>query len=194
MSRESNRLWKQRNVDRNRELNRRANQAYLDRNPERREKMREHRRKWPGTQTPEYKAQQSAYHKQWRKNTKRKRFYMNYMAIPGIKLDPTDRKIDKGIQVAIITDVVCDHFKLPFREIQARTRKREIVVPRQMLMWLIKKYTNWTWKAIGDHFQQDHSTVIHSFQVVNDLCDTDPSYLVLRQRLEQKIQRRNVNN
>lgn len=62
-------------------------------------------------------------------------------------------------------------------KLKRKTRKREIVQPRQISMFLAKNLTRYSLKTIGIHFGgKDHTTVIHSCQVVKDLMDTDELY------------------
>ena len=56
-------------------------------------------------------------------------------------------------------------------------------------MYLAKMFTKNSLKTIGEHFGgRDHTTVIHSFQTVKDLMDTDIMYRESVMELQQKIQ------
>ncbi len=80
----------------------------------------------------------------------------------------------KVISIDKIIDVVTEFFKIKVTEIKGKTRLREVVVPRQIAMYLAKEYTPLSLKAIGYHFGgRDHSTVIHAIQTANDLIDID---------------------
>ena len=53
---------------------------------------------------------------------------------------------------------------------KAKSRKRELVHPRQVAMYLAKEKTDLSLKSIGYHFGgRDHSTVIHAVQTISDL-------------------------
>jgi chromosomal replication initiator protein len=48
-----------------------------------------------------------------------------------------------------------------------KTRKQEVVIARQVAMYLAKELTNCSLKTIGLNFGgRDHSTVIHAYQTV----------------------------
>ena len=99
------------------------------------------------------------------------------------------QQIDREITVESIQKLVADHFELPVEKLAGKTRKRQIVIARQMSMYLAKKLTDQSLKAIGDHFGgRDHSTVIYSVRTVQDLLDTDPRYKVTLEELEKKIE------
>jgi chromosomal replication initiator protein len=80
----------------------------------------------------------------------------------------------KVISIDKIIEVVTDYFRIKIIDIKGKTRLREVVLPRQIAMYLAKEYTPLSLKAIGYHFGgRDHSTVIHAIQTVNDLVDID---------------------
>lgn len=57
------------------------------------------------------------------------------------------------------------------------TRKREVLEPRQIFMWLIRNKTSISLAQIGRLCGgRDHSTVLYACQVVNDLAQTDRRY------------------
>jgi len=71
------------------------------------------------------------------------------------------------ISIEQIQKNVCQYFNLPDDILRAKTRKKEVVLPRQIAMYLSKKLTNHSLKSIGLHFGgRDHSTVIHSCQTI----------------------------
>ena len=80
----------------------------------------------------------------------------------------------KQITVENIKLLVAEYFKVPVEKLQDKTRKRDIVIARQISMYLAKNYTNNTLKDIGANFGgRDHTTVLYSVNAVQDLMDTD---------------------
>jgi chromosomal replication initiator protein len=95
----------------------------------------------------------------------------------------------KEITIETIQKMVCDFFNVPYDRLLEKTRKREVVQARQITMYLAKMFTKNSLKTIGEHFGgRDHTTVIHSFQTVKDLMDTDILYRESVMELQQKIQ------
>ena len=81
---------------------------------------------------------------------------------------------EKEVTIDTIIESVTEHFKVRIPDLKGKSRLREIVLPRQIAMYLAKELTNLSLKSIGYHFGgRDHSTVIHAIQTVNDLMDTD---------------------
>ena len=57
------------------------------------------------------------------------------------------------------------------------TRKREVLEPRQIFMWLMRNKTSISLKQIGRLCGgRDHSTVIHACRLVDDYATTDKRY------------------
>jgi chromosomal replication initiator protein len=73
-----------------------------------------------------------------------------------------------------IQKVVCEYFDIPVDLIRAKTRKQEVVLARQIAMYIAKEMTNSSLKTIGIHFGgRDHSTVIHACQAVEEFLKTN---------------------
>ncbi|HRS67771.1 MAG TPA: chromosomal replication initiator protein DnaA [Paludibacteraceae bacterium] len=92
------------------------------------------------------------------------------------------------ISVEKIRDLVCEYFALPMDVLMSKTRKREIATARQVAMYLSKQYTKSSLSAIGKIIgNRDHATVLHACGVVNDLMDTDKTFRLTVQELEQRL-------
>ena len=89
-----------------------------------------------------------------------------------VKEIATDRKVI--INIESITKVICDYFKIDENKIRDKTRKKEIVLARQIAMYLSKEMTKSSLKTIGLHFGgRDHSTVIHACTAIESSKDSD---------------------
>jgi len=98
------------------------------------------------------------------------------------------KQINKEITVEYIQKLVAEHFSLPVDKLQGKTRKRQVVIARQLSMYLAKNLTDKSLKAIGQNFGgRDHSTVIYSCRTVSDLMETDVIFKDTVSELEKKI-------
>ncbi|MCY7329353.1 MAG: chromosomal replication initiator protein DnaA, partial [Saprospiraceae bacterium] len=96
--------------------------------------------------------------------------------------------INKEITVEFIQQLVAEHFSVPVEKLQHETRKRNVVIARQLSMYLAKKLTNKSLKAIGETFGgRDHSTVIYSCKAVQDMMDTDLIFKDTVDEVEKKL-------
>ncbi len=87
-----------------------------------------------------------------------------------------------------IKKCVADHYAVPIDKLKSQTRKRNVVLARQLSMYFAKQITNYSLKAIGDSFGgRDHSTVIYSVRAVNDMIDTDAEFKRTVRDLEKKL-------
>ncbi|MEQ9302350.1 MAG: chromosomal replication initiator protein DnaA [Marinoscillum sp.] len=96
--------------------------------------------------------------------------------------------IDSEVGIDYIQKTVSDYFKVSQEYLKAKTRKKEIVIARQVAMYFSKDYTNHSLKSIGYHFGgRDHSTVIHAVQSVNDMIDTNSKFRFAIDELKKKL-------
>ncbi len=96
--------------------------------------------------------------------------------------------IDSEVGIDYIQKTISEYFKIPIDQLKDKTRKKEIVLARQIAMYFAKDYTNHSLKTIGDHFGgRDHSTVIHAVQAVSDFCDTDASFKKTVEEIRKKL-------
>jgi chromosomal replication initiator protein len=79
-----------------------------------------------------------------------------------------------------IVMTVCQQMNISERIITARTRQREAVRARNIVMYLIKKYTDSSLAEIGKQVHRDHATVAYSLSQMDDLMSYDA---VLRQEI-----------
>ena len=97
------------------------------------------------------------------------------------------------VGIDYIQKFVAENFNVSVDAMKDKTRKREIVVARQVAMYFAKNYTNLSLKSIGYHFgNRDHSTVIHALTSVNDLMDTDRKFNAQMQELIKKLKIKNI--
>jgi len=72
------------------------------------------------------------------------------------------------LSAELIRDFIARQFKISIQDMQSRSRKKMITFPRQVSMYLSRKYTEQGLAEIGKAFNRDHSTVLHSVRVISD--------------------------
>ena len=98
------------------------------------------------------------------------------------------RNYSKEITLEQIQKIVAEHFDLDENIMHAKTRKRKVVIARQLSMYLAKNLTTYSLVKIGSTFVgRDHSTVIYSIKTIKDLLDTDDKFKTSVYELEKKI-------
>lgn len=99
--------------------------------------------------------------------------------------------IDAEVGIDYIQKTVSESFNVTLEDLKAKTRKKEIVLARQVAMYFSKEYTNHSLKTIGLHFGgRDHSTVIHAVQSVNDMMQTDSTFQASIENIKKKLKLR----
>ena len=80
----------------------------------------------------------------------------------------------KSINVESIQNIVAVYFNLNIQEMLSPRRSRSLARPRQIAMYLAKKYTTNSLPDIGRKFSnRDHTTVIHAVKKINELVKND---------------------
>jgi chromosomal replication initiator protein len=80
----------------------------------------------------------------------------------------------KSINVESIQNIVAVYFNLSIQEMLSPRRSRSLARPRQIAMYLAKKYTTNSLPEIGRKFSnRDHTTVIHAVKKINELVKND---------------------
>lgn len=98
------------------------------------------------------------------------------------------KDIETEVGIDFIQKSVSEYFSIHVDDLKAKTRKKEIVIARQVAMYFSKEFTNHSLKSIGYHFGgRDHSTVIHAVQTVNDMMETDTSFRNSVNELKKKF-------
>jgi len=75
-----------------------------------------------------------------------------------------------------ILKAVAEHYNLKLEELRGAGRRKEVVIPRQIAMYLIREMTHASLPEIGQFFDgRDHTTVLYAIQKIQESLDTDPS-------------------
>ncbi len=75
-------------------------------------------------------------------------------------------KSKKNITIDSIKRLICTEFGISEAELVSTSRKSKLVYPRQMAIYLARKYTDQPIKTIGKSFNRYHATAIHSINAV----------------------------
>ena len=67
------------------------------------------------------------------------------------------------------------------------TRKRDIVVPRQIAMYYAVRETNLTLTSVGLFFNKDHATVIHAMKCVENTLSYNKEFKQQKRELDKEM-------
>lgn len=66
-----------------------------------------------------------------------------------------------------ILKAVAEFYNVEIEDLIGRSRKKEMVEPRQVAMYLLRDILRMSYPYIGEKLGRDHTTVIHSFEKIN---------------------------
>ena len=93
-----------------------------------------------------------------------------------------------ALEISQVVGVVASFFKTTPAALAARSRRRDVLVPRQLAMYLCRRYTESSLQRIGEALGRDHPAVSHALKIVErDILERAPvRYQIeaLAQRLE----------
>ncbi len=93
------------------------------------------------------------------------------------------------ITIDAIQKAVCDFFHVRAADLRSKRRTRTISLPRQVAMFLCRRYTDASFPSIGDRFGgRDHSTVIHATQVIEQRMKEDATFRATIERLQRLLE------
>ncbi len=85
-----------------------------------------------------------------------------------------DRPQQRTVDSNKVVQTVSTYFNLSQDELQGKCRKKEIVRPRQVAMYLLRKENNASFPTIGDLFGgRDHTTAMHACEKIEKLLEHD---------------------
>jgi chromosomal replication initiator protein len=98
------------------------------------------------------------------------------------------KQSQREVTIENIQKTICEHFNIKVGDLKAKRRTRSIAVPRQVAMYLCRKYTSTSFPAIGEKFGgRDHSTVIHASKAIEKRIKEDPHMQATIESLEKTL-------
>ncbi|MBI5726890.1 MAG: chromosomal replication initiator protein DnaA, partial [Ignavibacteriales bacterium] len=92
------------------------------------------------------------------------------------------------VSTDVISKIVSEYFNLDENKLRDKTRKQEIVLARQIAMFLTKELTRNSLKNIGLFFGgRDHTTVIHACENIQGQIEKDMKVKDIVHSLRNKV-------
>lgn len=87
-------------------------------------------------------------------------------------------KTKKNISIPEIVKCIADYYHITESFIYNKTRRKDVVKPRQIVMYLLREDFDISYPMIGDKLGgRDHTTVIHSYEKIKRNIKEDPHLL-----------------
>ena len=95
---------------------------------------------------------------------------------------------DEPLTLDEIIDKVCSHFNVTVNAVNSRSRKQDIVLARQVSMYLAQKHTKMPASRIGKLVGgRDHSTVLHSCSQIEKRLQVDKGFIAELSTIENSF-------
>jgi len=95
---------------------------------------------------------------------------ISYFALPGMRGKVNvPIVLNSKLQIDNIIKTCSNYFRIPFENMQSKSRMRNLVVARHITMWYLLNQTEMTLTEVGGIFgSRDHTSVIHAKKSVNN--------------------------
>lgn len=96
---------------------------------------------------------------------------------------------NRFVTIESIQKEVANFYGMRVQDLKSERKQKNIAVPRQVTMYLARRYTGASYPEIGEKFGgKDHSTVIHAVKKIERLLGNDPSLTNTVESLSKKIE------
>ena len=65
-----------------------------------------------------------------------------------------------------IIDTVCKYYNVKKEQVLGKSRPKNVVIPRQMAMYIAREELNDSFPSLEKYFNKDHSTIVHAYKRV----------------------------
>jgi chromosomal replication initiator protein len=95
-------------------------------------------------------------------------------------IEKSAQLLQKRVSDNQILKAVAEFFNISIEALSSHNRRKEIVGPRQIAMYLLRDISELSYPYIGEKLGKDHTTAIHSYEKINQEINRNPG-------LNQKI-------
>lgn len=87
-------------------------------------------------------------------------------------LAETKKQEQRKIKIKEIINIVSNHFNVPAHEIVGQRRFNSIVIPRHVVCWAAREFTEASYPMIGTYLgKRDHTTIMHGAERISRLIE-----------------------
>jgi len=95
-------------------------------------------------------------------------------------IEKATQNLTKKVNDSQILNAVAEFFNITIDDLLSHNRRKEVVQPRQIAIYLLRDISDLSYPYIGEKLGRDHTTAIHSYEKINHEINRNPS-------LNQKI-------
>ena len=95
---------------------------------------------------------------------------------------------DRSVPSESIQKVVASHFNLKLSDLKAKKKTKQIVLARQIAIYLCRKLSKLSLIEIGERFGgKDHSTVLHAVNKIEQQMQTDQKLIAVVEKIKSRL-------
>lgn len=99
-----------------------------------------------------------------------------------------NQAVSQNLSLDIIAGCVVKRYSCSLGDLKCNKKTKELSQIRQICMYLMKKLSDKSFRDIGDFLgKKDHTTVVHGFQKIDQLRDTDSELDIMLKGIEEDI-------
>lgn len=102
--------------------------------------------------------------------------------------DQVSQVSNENITIDTVQKVVADYYNISVSDIKGKKRSSHVVVPRQIAIYIARQLGGFSYPQLGDDFGgRDHTTIMHSFNLVDDKIKIDSTFNSLVENLIKMV-------
>lgn len=79
-----------------------------------------------------------------------------------------------AVTIDTIQKVVAEHYNISISDLKSRHRSKKVLIPRQIAIYIARKLCDYSYPELGNEFGgKDHTTMLHSYEKIEDQLKTD---------------------
>ncbi|HVM77317.1 MAG TPA: chromosomal replication initiator protein DnaA [Candidatus Paceibacterota bacterium] len=95
-------------------------------------------------------------------------------------IEKATQNLSRRVNDSQILKAVAEFFNISVEDLVSHNRRKEVVEPRQIAIYLLRDISELSYPYIGEKLGRDHTTAIHSYEKINEEVNRNPA-------LNQKI-------
>ena len=102
--------------------------------------------------------------------------------------DTFSQPANGSVSIETIQKVVAEHYNISLSDIKSKKRNKKFVVPRQIAIYISRNLLDYSFPELGNEFGgRDHTTMMHSYEKVEDQIKIDSLFDTTIQMLIREI-------
>ena len=102
--------------------------------------------------------------------------------------DTFSQPLSGTVTVETVQRIVANHYNISIADIKSNKRSTKFVIPRQIAIYISRNLTEYSYPELGAEFGgRDHSTMMHSYEKIDDAIKIDSALDTTIQQLIREI-------